>query len=366
MSYKSIVLAMMFLGLGCTNPAPSKGKKEPVKALAMDDPTKIKVRPNGIADSQPMATPNPQPEAVPTPTPDARPEPQPEAKPAATASPVSSTVKVKLLDAGASPQKVLRLKPTKGDKISTEMSMDMGMEVSINGTVLPSPKTPTIRMLMDIEFAEITAAKDIRYNFVFNKVTLDPSPDTPPQMRAAIETGLRSMEGLSGFSLVDDRGFTKEAEFKVPDNAAANIKQTLDGMKQSLNQLSAPLPEEAVGVGAKWQVEQTVTSNGISLQQTALYELLSLKGDVITLGVVLKQTAAEQNVAAPGLPRGTKITLTALDSTGSGEIQLSLEKVMPSLGNMESKSKFDMSTNEGGKTQAMSMQMNMKMGLQSK
>jgi hypothetical protein len=173
------------------------------------------------------------------------------------------------------------------------MAMDMSTEMTINGQAPPAPKILTIRMFMDVEVTEVTAT-NFRYNFVYNKVTLDESADTPPQLISTLQGSLQSIVGLSGYGVVDARGFSKEAESKTPPGLAPNLKQLTDGMKQSLHQLTTPLPEEPVGKGAKWKSEQNLIMNGMSIKQSTIFTPLSREGNQITISTQLVQTAPEQ------------------------------------------------------------------------
>jgi hypothetical protein len=105
-----------------------------------------------------------------------------------------------------------------------------------------------------------------------------------------------------------------------------------------MRQLTAPLPDEAIGVGAKWQTKYRIKQNGMEVQQTADNELVALKGNVASVKTILTQTADRQAMNPPGLPAGATVELIELKSTGSGDSQVDLGKLMPQSAQMQLKS----------------------------
>ena len=68
----------------------------------------------------------------------------------------------------------------------------------------------------------------------------------------------------------------------MPPGADAQTRQLMDQMKDSFSSVAAPLPEEAVGPGARWEVKMPIKSQGMTIDQTATYELVSLEGERLT------------------------------------------------------------------------------------
>ena len=67
----------------------------------------------------------------------------------------------------------------------------------------------------------------------------------------------------------------------------------LDLLKDVFIQLVTPLPEEAVGVGAKWEVKAPVQSHSIKIDQTANYELVSVEGEQLKTKSTSTQRAGQ-------------------------------------------------------------------------
>jgi len=66
----------------------------------------------------------------------------------------------------------------------------------------------------------------------------------------------------------------------------------MDQMKGFVTQLIAPFPEEAIGPGARWEAKIPINSQGMTMDQTATYEAVSLEGERLTTKSALVQHAA--------------------------------------------------------------------------
>ena len=84
------------------------------------------------------------------------------------------------------------------------------------------------------------------------------------------------IKGLTGTGTVSSRGFSKGVEFKAPAGSNPQARQLMDQMKEFVTQLVAPLPEEAVGPGARWEAKTPLKSQGMTMDQTATYELVTV------------------------------------------------------------------------------------------
>ena len=94
-------------------------------------------------------------------------------------------------------------------------------------------------------------------------------------------------------------------------------------MSQSFESMTAPLPDEPIGLGARWEVITRVANGGADLVQDATYTLKARDGDKASLGVVVVQLAARDTVQAPGLPPGVTATGVEVPAKG-GEVTLTL------------------------------------------
>jgi hypothetical protein len=280
-------------------------------------------------------------------------------KPAETGALVSTPQKppeVKLLSPGAEPRKELRLSPKAGDKQTMVMVMKTAMEMSVGGTANPPVKLPAMRMTMEMSVKSVTPDGDIHYEFILNDAEVMDEPGVLPQVASAMKTALSSAKGMSGAGVMSNRGFNKGTTINVPPGADAQLRQLLEGMKDSFNQIAAPLPAEPVGNGAKWEVKMLLQQQGMQLEQTATYDLVSMKGAQVTAKSTVAQSAANQKITNPSMP-SLKMDLVKLQANGTGDVTFDLGRLVPPAATGDIHSEASMAMDMGGQKQTMSMKM---------
>ncbi|MDC0669541.1 DUF6263 family protein [Nannocystis radixulma] len=342
-----VPLAAAALHLFGCQPVDSKTDAKPAPAKTEAAPTKTEVPPPAPAVAAPDTKP------APPATPD-------------TAAPASEGSVVALVDAGGEPREPLRLKLTAGQEQVMIMTMRMGMAMQVGPNKMPKTDIPAMQMTMNLKVSEITGEGDIRSEFSLDKIEVLPDKTTPQAMVDQLKAVLGTMTKMSGTSTITPRGIVKSADFNIPPDVNPQIKQTVESMRQQINQMSVPFPEEALGVGAKWTVTQHLEQQGMKLQQVATWELKGRDGSVVQLASTIVQTAAPQAIEAPGMPAGAKVSLDRLDSTGSGTTQVDLTHVAPVKGDMKLTSSIAMTTDANGMKMPMTMEMDMNLEISGK
>lgn len=291
-------------------------------------------------------------------------EGQPGASPDNNSGQVSA-VSIKLLDAGNEPRKTLRLHPKAGDKQTLVMTMKMGMAMKIGAMENPPMKLPGMTLTMDVTVNNASPEGDIASEIVMTDTGIVEEPGVMPQVAETMKTSLANLKGLSGKALTSDRGINKGAEINIPNGADPQLRQKMDEMKDSLSDLATPLPQEAVGPGAKWEVQMPLKSQGINLNETATYELVSLEEDTLKTRVTIQQTAPKQKVQNPAMP-ALKVDLLKMSGTGTGEMTFNLSHLMPSAGAITSHTELLMGVGQGAQQQTMTMNTDQDLHLEAK
>ncbi len=284
---------------------------------------------------------------------------------AATAQNDSSQPSVKLLAAGSEPRKVLRLHPAVGDKQTIVMTMKMAIEMGMAGRQMPAMDIPPIAMTMDTEVKNISAEGEIAYQLTITDATVDAGTNVTDVMANAMKTGLDGIRGMTGSGKMTTQGIVKAMEMKLPAGAAPQLSQTMGQMKDSFASSTIVLPEDAIGVGAKWEFRTRLKSQGMNIDQTAAYEVLAVDGDQLTLRSTITQSAANQKIESPAMP-GMKVDLNKMTGTATGSTTQDLGKIMPTTGSLDNKADISMGMNIGQKKQSMDMKMTMKLTLETK
>ena len=251
--------------------------------------------------------------------------------PAAPAAPAKEVAdpKVTLREPGAESRKPLRYAFVKDSKHTLTMTMQMGLTQSLGAMQMPETKIPAMDMVMDVHITDVQANGDANYEFVLSSTNVRDEPGANPMMVNMVKKSLTTMVGMKGSATVSSRGFTRDVKVEVPPNADAMVKEQVESMRQSMNQFAAPLPEEPVGKGAKWDIDAEVSAGGIQAHQRTTMTLENIEGDALDLSIAITQTAEEQDVKNPNIPPTAKVRLTSFNSKGSGKTKLRLSQSVP-------------------------------------
>lgn len=276
---------------------------------------------------------------------------------------VGSQIVVELIEAGNAPHRQLRFAPKVGDKLSKVMSMKMSQVVTVAGQQPPQMELPGQKMYMDMEVTNVDSNGDIDFQYRYVDIEVVDDQDNPSPIAAQIESMLEPMISTKGTATITSRGLSKKADLEISEELNPLIKSMIDGMRDSMNKLSSPLPEEAVGVGGKWKTVQQLNANGISLEQTSTYEVTELDLNSFTLRITVEQRADPQEVKNAMLPPGAVMKLKSLETKGEGTSRFELNNILPKSSVVTMTSSTSMSISVAGQNQEMTTDMNVDMTL---
>jgi hypothetical protein len=218
---------------------------------------------------------------------------------------------------GAAPKHALRYRFRAGATEYAQMDMTMSVAIAFGGRDAPKTSLPTIRTLMRIDAKDVSPSGDVRSEFKTEKVALLSDAKIDAKLREPLEKQLSGLVGMSGSARISSRGFASDVEFALPAHASPSLTGQLDTLRDAVRQMYAPLPEEEVGVGAKWDVSMRLPLKGAFVDVTSSYTLTKVDANGATSDIVVSMTAPpSQNMALDALPPGSKATL--LDVTGKG------------------------------------------------
>lgn len=281
----------------------------------------------------------------------------------------SKSPQVQLLNPGSAPQQQLRLKPSLGVKKTTNMAVKMEMGAATADKSMNAIKVPTMVLTIDTKATKIDSNGDIHYEFSYaNADIAGDTPNLPTAALDAMRSTVKKLVGLKGSFIMDSRGAHKGGDFILPEGTDNNFKQMVQNMSKSLEQLSSPLPLEAVGQGAKWRISSSSNLSGMNVNQIATYELISLQDGVATLKTSVEQQANPQNLTSPQLPPGATLSLKSFVSQGGGEVIMRLDRLMPVRSVISINSQTEMGVKNAGNPEEVTIKtkMLMEMTLDSK
>ncbi len=273
-------------------------------------------------------------------------------------------VTVELIEAGTAPLRELRLAPKKDATQTAVMTMGMKQAMSIGGQQIPAQNIPATKITIKTSIENVAENGDIAFTYSYTEVDIVDDPANPSPLADIMQSTVKPMVGTTGHIVVTNRGFTQRAELDIPAGVPAQLQQMLEGMKNSMSQMSSPLPAEPVGVGGKWRVVQTMNANGLQLKQTSIHEITQLSEHGFAMDVSVTQNADPQEIKNDALPPGTNIKLKSLKSTGSAKSTIELGSVFPIQTSMKITSQTAMSVEAAGQNQDMTTEMKMDLTLE--
>lgn len=309
----SLVFAMALSLIGCGGSAPPP--EQPAESTQVVPPPSAEPVTGAPSASAQAAQPS-------------APAPDNTGSSASAASP--SDPKVTLLSPGKDPKVELRYTPKANQTTKMTVLMSMGLTVRMGDKAQPPMKLPKMSTDMTMQVTGVAPDGAISYDFAIVSAKALPGKDVKPELMKQLDASFGKMVGLKGHAVVDSRGITRELTMDVPAGLDPSVTQLLDSMRQSMREMSNPLPLEPVGVGAKWDTEQRVVAQGMTIRQVTHSTLTKHQGTKITLDLEVEQAAGKQPIALPGAAAsGAKATLLGLKSTGKGSVDGDLSRIAP-------------------------------------
>lgn len=282
---------------------------------------------------------------------------------AAFAASVPAEVTVVLREAGAEPRQVLRYSAAPGLRQTMRMSMDMSMSMSMGGMALMDSVMPTMVMDMDVQVAEVSPEGNLRVQTELVAVDLVDREGVQAGMSDMLRGSLGGLVGMTTEGWMTSQGVTTQMNVNMPAGAPADAQDQAVSMQQNLSSGSLPMPLEAVGVGAVWEVRSRTASNGLVVDEVKLVTLESMFSDAVLLDIQLSQTLADPNMVPPGLPPGTQVSITRFESQGGGKSAVRLDRLVPDAGESQMTMEMEFDVNADGQTQTFDMGMSIAIGV---
>lgn len=265
--------------------------------------------------------------------------------PAATKTPPTAPTRpvLELITPGTEPRQILRLKPTVNLKQTATLTMGMDIGLSVAGKSIPVEKLPATKVAFELSPNRIAPNGDIDYQFRYTTVDWVGTSPLPTELLSKLHAQTEALKGIVGKVTVDNRGQIKSGRFESPPTLSSSARQMLKQISHSADQLSAPFPEPAVGLGAKWRIISQPKLNGMSLKQVATYELVKLQPDQATLHVLLEQEAPPQTIQVQidgdaTTDSSDTLALKSLKGQGQGTITVRFDRVLPTAATLQVRS----------------------------
>jgi hypothetical protein len=137
------------------------------------------------------------------------------------------------------------------------------------------------------------------YEATIKSADVDLPPNADKRAVAQAKQALGALTGITASFDVTARGSIGEAKFegdKLPRGAAEQIAPLFSN---ALEFVAAPLPDEAIGIGAKWQETTDSAQTGVRMKVTSTYTLKEWGADGGVIEAEVKRSAPKQPMQDP-------------------------------------------------------------------
>lgn len=244
--------------------------------------------------------------------------------------------RVTLVSAGAEPREAIGYRFVPGVKQTATLALELAMSMSPPGMQPKLVKMPRTEsdLAITAEPGEGGAAL-IRVTLAGVRVTAEDAS----QAGAVSASGdaLKKLQGLELALTVDPLGRRTEIALdKAGDRNEPAAAAALEQVRATLQNVLVPMPEEPVGVGARWVVVERIATPSDVIQIRTV-ELKKRDGTRVEVEIGIQQIAASDKLGNMPLGRGPQPTLSSLDTDGKATFAVDLERVCPDSGVSEVK-----------------------------
>ena len=273
---------------------------------------------------------------------------------------VTPSSPVTLLANGSEPRQVLRLHPQAGDSQELVFTIKSSGEMTMAGQAMPAVNSPPATVTAELKVEDVTPTGDITYGLNIKGCEMAGDAALPPTTVAALNARFDKLKGMTATGHVSASGLIQHFDMQLPPGADPQLSQLMGNVKDSFQHSFQALPEEAVGVGARWECKTRTKVMGITIDQTIASELAAADGDHLTVNMTLQQSASSQKFTLPAMPSENG-DLTRMTGTGTGKSVIDLSKLNPVSGNLDTTIDIVMGMKHGPTPQTMEMKMSMNM-----
>jgi hypothetical protein len=237
---------------------------------------------------------------------------------------------VTLLEPGQPPRRKLRYLWRAGQKEELTMDLRTFASTETSGAQTPGTALPAVRIVIAIDAVDVSAEGDLHYVWRVTAADVLADARASDQVTDGMRKEVAVVAHLTGDGATGPTGIARRVSIDPGSFAAgAGTAEMVVQIDQTLRSTPAPFPDEAVGLGARWQRVCQVGSSDAHITQTDTLTLVSSAGRRGTLDDVLAQTAQPQELRTAAMRAGDQARLESMLVSGSATTQFDLARLVP-------------------------------------
>ena len=278
--------------------------------------------------------------------------PQPETTPASDEQlPAPTIASIALEKAGAAPHEVLRFSSATGTQNNFKLTLQIAATMEADGNPMENPDFPPMRF--DVQ-EKVRTNQDNHASIELSLQNFEIADGSgSPEEKEMLRMTMARMAGIQDHKFVftrDDQGRVSAQHLHTPAGVSAQANDTYRGFLDALSRTQVVFPEQAVGLGARWTVEQESMEGGMMLVQRTTFTLLERDGDTLTLEIKVSGKPTRTVFTPAGAPPGVELHIQDLKATSQGELEIQLSQLVPSSAKVKAQLDVSMEVKQGGET----------------
>jgi hypothetical protein len=238
-----------------------------------------------------------------------------------TAADAADQSGVRLLDRGQRPRSELRYSIAAGTTTSSTTTFRVA-------SLARSESNAALAILPGLRLDIVSGPAELTEGGVKFKVDVVRSEALVPDdfdenWGEQLREGAALAEGIGGWVELDDRGRLVAGALNEQarrSDVPVRLLRMIVNSRETLTRVR--LPEEKVGLGARWESRRQIRAYGFDLQQVDTYTLVDRAGDEVMLNVTVQQLALPQTIEFP--EEEIVISVQSMRSQANGQIILDL------------------------------------------
>jgi len=228
---------------------------------------------------------------------------------------------LKVLEPGAEPRAPKRYSFAKGKMDTRAATFRMGLSQEAPGAPPQSQNQPPLKVTL--MFGAKDEAPNTRFMAKIAKIELADAKGIDPRQKAEADKMFGTLAGIDVTFVATPRGAVRDLSFPN-DPRVEQAGEILPVFQQAFEYALPPFPEEAIGVGARWEDLNEMKDQGVKATVTTTYTLKEWNGDAGVVVADVKRAAPKQQVNDPRMPPGTMIEL---EGKGTYTFQVKLDRI---------------------------------------
>lgn len=230
--------------------------------------------------------------------------------------------RIRLLDSGDRPRSTLRYRISEGTTTSSTTTFRLT-------TFASSEQRATVTLLPGLRLDIVSGpAQPTERGVKFNVDVVNAEAVIPKgfdeELAQQLREGATVADNIGGWVEIDDRGNMLAGEFNEQTKRAdvpVRLLRTIVNTRETLTRVR--LPEDKIGLGARWETRQEISAYGFKVSQVNTYTLVDRAGNEVMLNVTVQQFAKPQTIEFP--EEGIEISVVSMTAQAEGQIILDLD-----------------------------------------